>query len=600
MLDQATNRKDSEMLILESENKIPLNFEAGNPFISDKRVKLSRLGGREQLEFIHPEKIPYTYNGEVLDKGLPDIVETIFHQLTKFPNNPYVLNNLGLALLRQNKWNQAQKKFEKAIEIKKDFYSAKMNLARTLTNRGKLREALAVYKEMEKIYTGDVKVFMGVAHIYFLQRKLNGAETLLSKVISLDQNNATAYNNRALTYLVKGGLNKAISDLRKAISINTYFATAENNLGVCYVLQGIPRKAVKHFMTALSIDANCGDAAQNLALCFHRSKEYQKAIVLLERYLKRNQSDISARELLAKSYLMIKKYGICHKELSVAFKLAKMKYADKTDYDFSHFYNNFGVIYHQQKDFTKAREYYLRAKSESVSPSEVLYRNIINLYFDTNKINLVKSELEEALEWFADNSSLLFLYSRYCFYVQDTEGAINTLKKIIEKEPSFTSAYGFLSFIYSEVFLNYDLAIETLNKGLNYTKKSPVLINNLAYNFLMKNDVKKAKANLDIVKDIKGNVFLTATKGLLLLREGNVQEGTSLYNKAAFLVHDNPVLHGEVEQKKNLELAKFYYNRGRKRDSSKYIQRLLASKLKSSVYYAQGEKFAKLINLFKN
>ena len=593
MLDQILEKDESKMLILESENKTALNFEAGNPFISDKGVKL-KLRGEEKIEF--PRSAGMFYSRKVLDQHVPDLVKMALHELSKLPNNPYMLNNLGLALLAQRKWKEAKRQFEKAIQTKKDFYSAKMNLTRTFVNLEMYDDALAIYKKLEKEHIGDTKILMNIAHICFVQKKLDESEKLLNRIISLDKNNAAAYNNRAVVQIIKGKSNNAIADLRKALSINTYFATAENNLGVCYTIKGIPKRAIRHFLTALSIDANCGNATENLALFFHKLKEYEKAITLLESYLKRNQFDISARELLAKSYLIIKKYDNCYQHLNLAFKLAKEKYEKELDYDFSHFHNNFGVMYHCRGEFPKAGEYYLRAKGTSKKPSKILYQNIINLYFDMGKTNLAKKELEEGFERFPSSGDILFLYSKYCLQLGKIEEAIDILERTIKKEPGLIGPYAVLSFIYSEMLLDYGLAIRILEEGLRYDKTNPALLNNLTYNYLMQNDIEKARIILDTVKDVERNVFLTATRGLLLLKEGNVQEGTSLYNKAALFAQNNPMLCKQIGQKKNLELARFYYDQGRRTDTTKYLKRLLASKLKSSVYYAQGERFAKFVD----
>jgi len=597
MIDQISEKKEFEMLMLESENETALNFEAGNPFISDTRVKL-KSKERRQIEF--PHRVRPSFSPEGLDQQFPDVVTTLSNQLSKLPNNPYALNNLGLAFLTQRKWEEARKQFGEAIEIKRDFYSAKMNLARALINLKRYEDALNIYKELKKKHINDTKILMNITHIYFVQQKLDKSEDLLNKIISMDKDDAVAYNNRAVIEIIKGKFNKAIGDLRKAIYINTYFAIAENNLGICYLAKGLQKNAVRHFLAALSIDHNLADATQNLGLSYSKAGEYRKAITLLGKYLERNEFDISARELLAKSYLMIGDYHNCHRQLSFAFKLAKEKYTNEPNYDFFHFYNNFGVIYHKKGDSIKAREFYLRAKKESTSPSETLYRNIVHLYFDIGRKDLIETELKEALELFPDNTNLLLLSARYCFDSGKREKAISTLNRIIDKNPRFPSAYAFLSFIYSEVLLNYELSVETLNKGLEYNKGNRILLNDLAYNYLMKDDATKARIILDAVGDTEGNVFLTATRGLLLLKESDVKEGTTLYNRAAVLARDNSVLHDQVEQKKNLELARFYYSKGKREDANKYLKRVLNPKLRPSVYSEQGEKFTEFVHLSRD
>lgn len=590
MIDKILEKKEFEMLMLESENERALNFEAGNPFISDTRVKL-KLKERKQIEF--PHRVQPLFSPKDLDQQFPDVVATLSNQLSKLPNNPHVLNNLGLAFLTQRKWEEARKRFREAIEIKRDFYSAKMNLARSLINLKRYEDALNIYKGLKEKHINDTKILMNIAHIYFVQQKLDKSEDLLNKIISMDKENAVAYNNRAVIHIIKGKFNKAIGDLRKAIYINTYFAIAENNLGICYVAKGVQKNAVRHFLAALSLDPNLADATQNLGLSYSKAGEYQKVITLLGSYLERNELDISARELLAKSYLMIGDYRSCYRQLSFAFKFAKEKYTNEPDYDFSRFYNNFGVIYHKKGDSVKAREFYLRAKKESTLPSETLYRNIVHLYFDIGRKELIETEIKEALELFPDNINLLLLFAQYCFNSGKREDAISTLNRIIDKDPRFPSAYAFLSFIYSEVLLNYELAVETLNKGLEYNKGNRILLNNLAYNYLMKDNTAKARIILDGVGDTERNVFFIATRGLLLLKEGDVKEATTLYNRAAVLARDNSALHDQVEQKKNLELARFYYSKNKRENANKHLNRVLNPKLRPSVYYEQGEKLGR-------
>ncbi|PLX15726.1 MAG: hypothetical protein C0601_12160 [Candidatus Muiribacterium halophilum] len=46
----------------------------------------------------------------------------------KSPEDVYILNNLGVVFLEKNQYNKAERFFNKALDIKKDFKSAFMNL----------------------------------------------------------------------------------------------------------------------------------------------------------------------------------------------------------------------------------------------------------------------------------------------------------------------------------------------------------------------------------------------------------------------------------------------------------------------------------------
>ena len=586
MLDKAVDKKRSDMLILKSEKETPLNIESGNPFISDDKVRIE-LGKKEQTKIFSQRE--FFHRSDIKDQNFSAPVETFANQVAKFPENPYSINNYGLSLMSQKRWREAIEQFEKATKLKKDFYSARMNLARCLKNLNRLDDAYSVYRELEKKRSTDTNVIMNIAHIYFIKGELNNANSRLDKILKIDEKNAAAYNNRAVIHMIEGRFDKAISDLRKAISNNIYFVGAINNLGVCYIALGSYRKALKYFYEALSIDSNYGDAVQNAAFSLHELQRNQEAINLLEDYLGKNKHDVSVRELLAKAYLITEKYDLSGRQLHIAIEVARKKYSkEEFDCESPRFYNNLGVIYHQKGNLEKANEFYLKAKKEERIKSEVLYRNIINLYFDMGRINAVRNELEESIKYFPESSRILFLYARYYFEIQDFEKADKLLKENIDKNPEYANSYAFLSFLYSEIYFNFDKAINVINKGLVYEKENHSLLNNLAYNFLLKNNVNKARAILDSIKDADDNIFLTATRGLLLLKEGHVKEGTSLYNRAISFAQHERSLGELVEQKKNLELAKFYHNKGRELETKKYLKRLLNSKLTDSIIYNQG------------
>ena len=71
---------------------------------------------------------------------------------------------------------------------------------------------------------------------------------------------------------------------------------------------------------------------------------------------------------------------------------------------------------------------------------------------------------------------------------------------------------------------------------------------------------------LDKVRDVSNNVFLTATRGLFKLKEGDVEEGSRLYNLAATFA-PNETLRKNVLQKKHLELARYYLENNRQYDA---------------------------------
>jgi hypothetical protein len=82
---------------------------------------------------------------------------------------------------------------------------------------------------------------------------------------------------------------------------------------------------------------------------------------------------------------------------------------------------------------------------------------------------------------------------------------------------------------------------------------------------------------------------LTATKGLLEIKEGNLDKGRELYNRAAQLCSDKD-LAMQVLLKKDLEVARFYILNNRTSDAKLLLEKSLRIRARESVYSGQIKK----------
>ena len=100
----------------------------------------------------------------------------------------------------------------------------------------------------------------------------------------------------------------------------------------------------------------------------------------------------------------------------------------------------------------------------------------------------------------------------------------------------------------------------------------------------MEDKLVEARRVLDKVKD-ENYVFLNATRGLLLIREGNINEGRRYYNKAMELAKSTDKnLMALVNQKKHLELGRYYIEKGKSREAMKLLKKGLTFKTEQEYY----------------
>jgi len=153
------------------------------------------------------------------------------------PLNPYYLLQQGLIylseynnFLKQGKGkdspeikeilSKAQKKFERAIEIKSDYGAARFYLANVYNLEGKRKEAIEELKEAEKKSPFDFALPFQLGLIYFQNNDYDKAQIEFEKAVVLNPNYANALYFLGLTYDQQGKREKAIEKIEKVLSLN--------------------------------------------------------------------------------------------------------------------------------------------------------------------------------------------------------------------------------------------------------------------------------------------------------------------------------------------------------------------------------------------
>lgn len=104
--------------------------------------------------------------------------------------------NLGLAFLKEDRWQEAEPFFRRVLEINPDFYRAKYSLSEVLFNLGRYEEALVYLKEVESAYLvladagrgskkRGMEIYHNIAACYHRLGNLKEAEIYYKKAIDI-------------------------------------------------------------------------------------------------------------------------------------------------------------------------------------------------------------------------------------------------------------------------------------------------------------------------------------------------------------------------------------------------------------------------------
>jgi tetratricopeptide (TPR) repeat protein len=426
---------------------------------------------------------------------------------------------------------------------------------------------------------------MTLAQLYVQKGMLERGEALLDEAILETRLNADAYNNRGVLKLLKGRPKEALSDFRQASKLRIRTATFHNNLGVCYALLKSRKKSLREFKTALALNPLDEHAVKNFSRVSFADGIVEAPIPFLEKLLSYRTNDCESRELLAKAYFQLGKYTQALEQLSAAFEIAETQGLKKHT---TRILNNLGVVRGALGETEKAEQAFKQCLV--VDPnSRIASNNLASLFLKEGRLADATLLLNQSITRLGEDAVSLTLFGE-CFHLgEQYDTAEECYRKAIACDPKYHLAYAFLSRTLIEAFSQHDAAINICQLGLEQKPNEPLLLNNLAYAYLMAGDTRKARSILDRIPDKEYDVFLTATRGLLLLKENDLLEASRLYNTAAAMAKSKE-LRGLLLQKKNLEFARYAVKQGNEAKASRLLAQVLKIRTNEKIYLHQAAK----------
>ena len=169
----------------------------------------------------------YNYHKEGKNEDAADLYKKI---LKTQPDNFNIYNNLGAALKKLNKLQEAEFNFQKALDINPNFVDAIINIGNLQYTLGKFVESETSFKKAI-----ELKPDYAVAHYNFgnIKQKLNRleeAETSFKKAIELKPDYVIALNDLALTQNELNKPEEAENNYKKAIIVNPNYINSYYNL----------------------------------------------------------------------------------------------------------------------------------------------------------------------------------------------------------------------------------------------------------------------------------------------------------------------------------------------------------------------------------
>lgn len=526
-----------------------------NPFVPSFPASVTGLGPGVQFNWSGTVSAPAfaDQSGRMLS-----VVENLRREAARFPTSAGVRVNLAIALSNLGTLDEAEAELRSALELEPNHYLARINLAHLLARVGRLDEATALYDGLLVERSSDNTVLLSLAVIALRSNNLKEAEQKLRLAIANKDGDATVHFLLGLVQLCMNNTRAAVAELRTASRLDVRNPTIHQALGVIFAVRSEFERAEHEFRAALVLSPTDRASIRSLYQVLLRQKKTVEAVDLLKQFVEGNPDDVPAREALALGLIDLKQFS------SARFHMERMlaKAGSESRDLAARIQANIGLSWFLEGKLESSKSALKKAIATDPNVSPIAYENLARLYLNQDAPEAARDVLLACVKLFPESTAAFTLLSHVYSMLGEIELAIRTLDGFRGRhENNPIEIYVYLSFFYT-LTLDLGACMEISAEGLGKFPHSSMLLNNLAYLYAMTDRIEDARETLKrIPKDVSAPlpVELTATRGLLRLREGDEKQGVQLYETAEHSAMEagNKELARRVRQKKHLEVARF-------------------------------------------
>jgi Tfp pilus assembly protein PilF len=186
------------------------------------------------------------------------------HTLKHTSNNVIIHNNLGLALYKQDRTEEAVEHYLQALRLNPDYAWAHNNLGLAYYDSGMREEAIKAFKRTIRIDPDFAKAHYNLGNAYYDLGKRKEAIESYKQAVRINPDYVWAHNNLGLAYGKSGKLKEAIEAFKQAIRIDSDYTETHYNLGYAYVLSNDRDSALEQYKILKSLDSEQANRLFNM------------------------------------------------------------------------------------------------------------------------------------------------------------------------------------------------------------------------------------------------------------------------------------------------------------------------------------------------
>ncbi len=197
------------------------------------------------------------------------------------PTSTRINNNIGVCLVRLGRYAEATKYYHKALELFPDDRRSTMlycNLGYALAAQDKLDEAQVHYRKALTLDPRNLSAHLNMAQVLAVTDQPDRAIQLALRAVEIDPTSARARYLLGKLYYDTGQIDRAMEHWEATLEIDPEYVVAYSSMGAAVAQLGDTNKAIEIYERALAIDPNHVPARVNLGTVLAGQGQHDEAI----------------------------------------------------------------------------------------------------------------------------------------------------------------------------------------------------------------------------------------------------------------------------------------------------------------------------------
>ncbi|HEY9696906.1 MAG TPA: tetratricopeptide repeat protein [Trichocoleus sp.] len=180
--------------------------------------------------------------------------------------------NLGVVYAQQEQEQQAIEQFQKALALNPQHFPSIYGLGKIAEQQGKLQEAATLYEKAHQIEPNVFNACYSLSEVLVKLHQWDKAAAACRQAIRLQPSFCWSHHNLGYVLLQQGQVAEAIESLRSALTLNPDSQWTHYHLGDALLQQQQWQAAVAHFLSALEFQPDLTAALLKLGYALRKSQ----------------------------------------------------------------------------------------------------------------------------------------------------------------------------------------------------------------------------------------------------------------------------------------------------------------------------------------